>query len=88
MFCFRSNQLDIMEPKATEDIYKYHFGQQLPFCVSWWSSSLHSAGHNRAYAFGTVPVNAAFSQENHLMEDGNIWFTETRNMVTCSNAFC
>ena len=65
-----ARELDIMEPKTPEDVYKSHLENTRP---SFGGSQVDSARQNLAASFVNGFVNAAFGQDKLLMEDGNKW---------------
>eukprot|EP00112_Aurelia_sp_Birch-Aquarium-sp1_P012638 Seg2658.4 transcript_id=Seg2658.4/GoldUCD/mRNA.D3Y31 product="26S proteasome non-ATPase regulatory subunit 2" protein_id=Seg2658.4/GoldUCD/D3Y31 len=69
-FLALARELDIMEPKVPEDIYKSHLDAR-PFSTS--SVKMDSARQNLASSFVNGFVNAAFGQDKLLTEDGNKW---------------
>eukprot|EP00794_Sanderia_malayensis_P017065 gene17065-18785_t len=69
-FLALARELDIMEPKVPEDIYKSHLDAR-PFSTS--SVKMDSARQNLASSFVNGFVNAAFGQDKLLTEDGSKW---------------
>lgn len=70
-----ARELDIMEPKTPEDVYKSHLeNSRTPF----GSSQVDSARQNLAASFVNGFVNAGFGQDNLLMEDGNKWLYKNK----------
>lgn len=68
-------ELDIMEPKTPEDVYKSHLdNSRTPF----GSSQIDSARQNLAASFVNGFVNAGFGQDKLLMEDGNKWLYKNK----------
>ncbi|KAL1493428.1 hypothetical protein ABEB36_011485 [Hypothenemus hampei] len=71
-----ARELDIMEPKAPEDVYKSHLENTRP---SFGGSQVDSAKQNLAASFVNGFVNAAFGQDKLLMEDGNKWLYKNKD---------
>uniref|UniRef100_A0A8B9KJH5 26S proteasome non-ATPase regulatory subunit 2 n=1 Tax=Astyanax mexicanus TaxID=7994 RepID=A0A8B9KJH5_ASTMX len=69
-------QLDIMEPKVPDDIYKTHL-ENNRFGGS--GSQVDSARMNLASSFVNGFVNAAFGQDKLLTEDGNKWLYKNKD---------
>ncbi|KAK7098872.1 26S proteasome non-ATPase regulatory subunit 2-like [Littorina saxatilis] len=74
-FLSLARELDIMEPKVPEDIYKSHLE---PSRSSIGPNNLDSARQNLASSFVNGFVNAAFGQDKLLMEDGNKWLYKNK----------
>ncbi|WAR01109.1 PSMD2-like protein [Mya arenaria] len=74
-FLALARELDIMEPKVPEDIYKSHLE---PTRGSLGPSNVDSARQNLASSFVNGFVNAAFGQDKLLMEDGNKWLYKNK----------
>ncbi|XP_030748737.1 26S proteasome non-ATPase regulatory subunit 2 [Sitophilus oryzae] len=70
-----ARELDIMEPKTPEDVYKSHLENTRP---SFGGSQVDSARQNLAASFVNGFVNAAFGQDKLLMEDGNKWLYKNK----------
>lgn len=70
-FLALARELDIMEPKTPDDIYKSHLDNPRPSFGS--GSNVDSARQNLASSFVNGFVNAAFGQDKHIMKDGNKW---------------
>lgn len=68
-------ELDIMEPKTPEDVYKSHLENTRP---QFGGSQVDSARQNLAASFVNGFVNAAFGQDKLLMEDGNKWLYKNK----------
>ncbi|XP_050083839.1 26S proteasome non-ATPase regulatory subunit 2 [Anopheles aquasalis] len=69
-----ARELDIMEPKTPEDVYKSHLdNSRVPF-----GSQIDSARQNLAASFVNGFVNAGFGQDKLLMEDGNKWLYKNK----------
>lgn len=70
-----ARELDIMEPKTPEDVYKSHLdNSRTPF----GSSQVDSARQNLAASFVNGFVNAGFGRDKLLMEDGNKWLYKNK----------
>uniref|UniRef100_A0A3Q3G673 26S proteasome non-ATPase regulatory subunit 2 n=1 Tax=Kryptolebias marmoratus TaxID=37003 RepID=A0A3Q3G673_KRYMA len=69
-------QLDIMEPKVPDDIYKTHL-ENNRFGSS--GSQVDSARMNLASSFVNGFVNAAFGQDKLLTDDGNKWLYKNKD---------
>ncbi|XP_064634974.1 26S proteasome non-ATPase regulatory subunit 2-like [Lineus longissimus] len=74
-FLALARELDIMEPKVPEDIYKSHLE---PNRSSLGPTNVDSARQNLASSFVNAFVNAAFGQDKLLMEDGNKWIYKNK----------
>jgi 26S proteasome regulatory subunit N1 len=71
-----ARELDIMEPKTPEDVYKSHLdNSRAPF----GSSQIDSARQNLAASFVNGFVNAGFGQDKLLLEDGNKWLYKNKD---------
>ncbi|XP_060516372.1 26S proteasome non-ATPase regulatory subunit 2 [Cylas formicarius] len=70
-----ARELDIMEPKTPEDVYKSHLENTRP---QFGGSQVDSARQNLAASFVNGFVNAAFGQDKLLMEDGNKWLYKNK----------
>lgn len=71
-----ARELDIMEAKTPEDVYKSHLdNSRAPF----GSSQIDSARQNLAASFVNGFVNAGFGQDKLLMEDGNKWLYKNKD---------
>ena len=68
-------QLDIMEPKTPEDVYKSHLENSRP---PFGGGQVDSARQNLAASFVNGFVNAAFGHDKLLMEDGNKWLYKNK----------
>lgn len=68
-------QLDIMEPKVPEDVYKSHLENSRP---SFGGGQVDSARQNLAASFVNGFVNAGFGQDKLLMEDGTKWLYKNK----------
>lgn len=72
-----ARELDIMEPKTPEDIYKTHLEANRPtFGPS--GSQVDSARQNLASSFVNGFVNAAFGKDKLLTDDGNRWLHKNK----------
>lgn len=70
-----ARELDIMEPKTPEDVYKSHLdNSRAPF----GSSQIDSARQNLAASFVNGFVNAGFGNDKLLLEDGNKWLYKNK----------
>eukprot|EP00918_Siedleckia_nematoides_P046027 GHVU01100887.1.p1 GENE.GHVU01100887.1~~GHVU01100887.1.p1 ORF type:complete len:874 (-),score=98.80 GHVU01100887.1:308-2821(-) len=74
-FLALARELDIMEPKVPEDIYKSHLE---PTRTSIGPSNVDSARQNLAASFVNGFVNSGFGQDKLLMEDGNKWLYKNK----------
>lgn len=70
-----ARELDIMEPKTPEDVYKSHLENSRP---SFGGGQVDSARQNLAASFVNGFVNAAFGQDKLLIEDGNKWLYKNK----------
>ncbi|KRT80458.1 hypothetical protein AMK59_7583 [Oryctes borbonicus] len=70
-----ARELDILEPKIPEDVYKSHLENTRP---QFGGSQVDSARQNLAASFVNGFVNAAFGQDKLLMEDGNKWLFKNK----------
>ncbi|XP_063243061.1 26S proteasome non-ATPase regulatory subunit 2 [Bacillus rossius redtenbacheri] len=70
-----ARELDIMEPKTPEDVYKSHLDNARP---AFGGGQVDSARQNLAASFVNGFVNAAFGQDKLLMEDGNKWMYKNK----------
>ncbi|XP_044739698.1 26S proteasome non-ATPase regulatory subunit 2-like [Chrysoperla carnea] len=78
-------ELDIMEPKTPEDVYKSHLDSFTSNYTSARSSPfggvsghIDSARQNLAASFVNGFVNAGFGQDKLLMTDGNKWLFKNK----------
>ncbi|XP_076169384.1 regulatory particle non-ATPase 1 [Ptiloglossa arizonensis] len=71
-----ARELDIMEPKTPEDVYKSHLENSRP--TFGGGGQLDSARQNLAASFVNGFVNAAFGQDKLLIEDGNKWLYKNK----------
>jgi 26S proteasome regulatory subunit N1 len=70
-----ARELDIMEAKAPEDVYKSHLDNVRP---SFGGSSVDSARANLSSSFVNGFVNCGFGTDKLLMEDGNKWLYKNK----------
>jgi len=70
-----ARELDIMEPKVPEDIYKSHLESSRP---TLGQGNVDSARQNLAASFVNGFVNAAFGKDKLLTEDGNTWLYKNK----------
>ncbi|KAK5639354.1 hypothetical protein RI129_011846 [Pyrocoelia pectoralis] len=70
-----ARELDIMEPKTPEDVYKSHLENTRP---QFGGGQVDSARQNLAASFVNSFVNAAFGQDKLVMEDGNKWLFKNK----------
>jgi hypothetical protein len=77
-------QLDIMEPKTPEDVYKSHLENSRP---PFGGGQVDSARQNLAASFVNGFVNAAFGHDKLLMEDGNKWLYKNKEHGSNSIVF-
>lgn len=75
-FLSLARELDIMEPKTPEDIYKSHLENNSR--SAFGGGQVDSARQNLASSFVNGFVNAAFGQDKLLMEDGNKWLYKNK----------
>lgn len=69
-----SPQLDIMEPKTPEDIYKTHLDNARPS----FGTNVDSARQNLAASFVNGLVNAGFGRDKLMTDDGNKWLYKNK----------
>jgi len=69
-----ARELDIMEPKVPEDIYKSHLENVRPY----GPTNVDSARQNLAASFVNGFVNCAFGQDKLLAENGNKWLYKNK----------
>eukprot|EP00096_Caligus_rogercresseyi_P005417 TRINITY_DN2082_c0_g1_i1.p1 TRINITY_DN2082_c0_g1~~TRINITY_DN2082_c0_g1_i1.p1 ORF type:complete len:905 (-),score=365.54 TRINITY_DN2082_c0_g1_i1:248-2962(-) len=70
-----ARELDILEPKTPEDVYKSHLDNiRTPF----GSSSVDSARQNLASSFVNGFVNAAFGSDKLIVDEGNKWICKNK----------
>nr|CAH7738587.1 unnamed protein product [Callosobruchus chinensis] len=70
-----ARELDIMDPKTPEDVYKSHLENTRP---QFGGSHVDSARQNLAASFVNGFVNAGFGQDKLLMEDGSKWLYKNK----------
>jgi len=68
-------ELDIMEAKTPDDVYKSHLDNVRP---AFGSGSVDSARQNLASSFVNGFINTGFGQDKLLMEDGNKWLYKNK----------
>nr|CAB3265241.1 26S proteasome non-ATPase regulatory subunit 2-like [Phallusia mammillata] len=76
-FLALARELDIMEPKVPEDIYKTHLENSRPG-MNAGSTNVDSARMNLASSYVNGFVNAAFGQDKLLTEEGNKWIYKNK----------
>ena len=69
-----ARELDIMDAKTPDDVYKSHLDSRPVF----GGSSVDSARQNLASSFVNGFVNAGFGQDKLLMEDGQRWLYKNK----------
>merc|ERR1719391_92995 len=70
-----ARELDIMEAKTPEDVYKTHLDNVRP---AFGGGAVDSARQNLASSFVNGFVNTGFGQDKLLMEDGNKWLYKNK----------
>merc|ERR1712241_1484463 len=70
-----ARELDIMDAKTPEDVYKSHLDNVRPV---FGGSNVDSARQNLASSFVNGFVNAGFGQDKLLKEDGNKWLYKNK----------
>jgi len=73
-FLSLARELDIIEPKVPEDIYKTHLDTRPAFSVN----AIDSARSNLAASFVNGFVNAGFGSDKLITEDGNKWLYKNK----------
>ncbi|OAA64029.1 26S proteasome regulatory subunit rpn1 [Cordyceps fumosorosea ARSEF 2679] len=77
-----AKELNILEPKTTEDIYKSHLESSRVAGMT----NLDSARHNLAAAFVNAFVNAGFGKDKMMLTDGEketwVWKTKGDGMLS------
>jgi len=68
-------ELDIMEAKTPDDVYKSHLDNVRP---AFGSGAVDSARQNLASSFVNGFINTGFGQDKLLMEDGNKWLYKNK----------
>ena len=71
-----ARELDIMEAKTPDDVYKSHLDNVRPAFSG--SGSVDSARQNLASSFVNGLINTGFGQDKLLMEDGNKWLYKNK----------
>ena len=73
-----ARELDIMEPKTPDDVYKTHLENVRPFGSS---GSVDSAKNNLASSFVNGFVNAGFGKDKLLVDaaEGNKWLYKNKD---------
>merc|ERR1711981_657166 len=71
-----ARELDIMEAKTPDDVYKSHLDNVRPV---FGGSNVDSARQNLASSFVNGFVNAGFGQDKLLMEDGQKWLYKNKD---------
>ncbi len=70
-----ARELDIMEPKTPEDVYKSHLDNVRPV---FGGSNVDSARQNLASSFVNGFVNTGFGKDKLLQEDGQKWLYKNK----------
>lgn len=70
-----ARELDIMEPKTPEDVYKSHLDSSR---TAFGGGQVDSARQNLASSFVNGFVNAGFGHDKLLMTDGNKWLFKNK----------
>merc|ERR1719445_1450473 len=70
-----ARELDIMEAKTPEDVYKSHLDNARP---AFGSGSVDSARQNLASSFVNGFIKSGASKDKLLMEDGNKWLYKNK----------
>ena len=70
-----ARELDIMEAKTPEDVYKSHLDNSRP---PYGSSQVDSARQNLAASFVNGFVNAGFGHDKLIVDDGNKWLYKNK----------
>merc|ERR1712240_123263 len=70
-----ARELDIMEAKTPDDVYKSHLDNVRP---AFGSGAVDSARQNLASSFVNGFINTGFGQDKLLMEDGNKWLYKNK----------
>jgi 26S proteasome regulatory subunit N1 len=73
-FLVLAKDLDILEPKTPDDIYKAHLDNTRP----GFSANVDSARQNLASTFVSAFVNAGFGQDKLMTEEGNKWLYKNK----------
>jgi 26S proteasome regulatory subunit N1 len=77
-----ARELDILEPKTPDDVYKTHLDNVRPF----GGSSVDSAKQNLASTFVNGFVNAGFGKDKLVLDDGNKWLYKNKDAGMMSAA--
>jgi len=72
-----ARELDIMEPKSPDEVYKSHLDNVRP--VFGGGSNVDSARQNLASSFVNGFVNSGFGKDKLLMEDGQNWLFKNKD---------
>ena len=67
-----ARDLDVLEPKTPEDIYKSHLEKRAP------SASMDSARQNLASSFVNAFVNIGFGSDKLMLTEGNKWLYKNK----------
>merc|ERR1711994_192242 len=70
-----ARELDIMEAKTPDDVYKSHLDNVRP---AFGGGAVDSARQNLASSFVNGFINTGFGQDKLLMEDGNKWLYKNK----------
>ena len=70
-----ARELDIMEAKTPDDVYKTHLDNVRP---AFGTGAVDSARQNLASSFVNGFINTGFGQDKLLMEDGNKWLYKNK----------
>jgi len=70
-----ARELDIMEAKTPDDVYKTHLDNVRP---AFGGGAVDSARQNLASSFVNGFINTGFGQDKLLMEDGNKWLYKNK----------
>ncbi|KAJ3113056.1 proteasome regulatory particle base subunit [Phlyctochytrium bullatum] len=84
-FIALARDLDVLEPKTPEDIYKTHLENVRP---GYSTTNVDSARHNLASTFVNAFVNAAFGSDKLMTagEEGNSWIYKNKDIGMLSAA--
>lgn len=75
MYTFLAKELDCLEPKTPEDIYKSHLTETR----STLNQNIDSARQNLAATFVNAFVNAGFGSDKLLLEEGSKWIYKNKD---------
>ncbi|XP_065191107.1 26S proteasome non-ATPase regulatory subunit 2-like [Sycon ciliatum] len=75
-FLMLARELDILEPKSPEDIYKTHLESHRP---SFGAAHIDSARQNLASSFVNGFVNCAYCKDKLMTLDGNKWIYKNKD---------